>query len=100
MSDNSRLYQQLHVKRSLGHTLIGGLKEKLKQYTQHFSNPKRMKVVEEMMKDRNCSAKMLERLRRDHNATYQQHLGNAKTVLRAMQTLKTLKYMHDNKLKM
>lgn len=61
---------------------------------------KRMKVVEEMMKDRNCSDKMLKRLRRDYNATYRQHLSNAKTVLRAMQTLKTLKYMRDNKLKM
>ena len=51
MSDNSRLSQQLQFQKILGHTLIGGLKEKLKQYTQHFSNPKRMKVVENILDD-------------------------------------------------
>jgi hypothetical protein len=51
MLNNNPMPQQIHVQKSLGHTLIGGLKEKLKQYTQHFSTPKRMKVVEAIMDD-------------------------------------------------
>lgn len=51
MSSNPLLNQTIHFRNTLGHTLIGGLKEKLKQYTKHFSTPEHMKVVENILDD-------------------------------------------------